>query len=183
MKKLLPWIGAVALIVIIFGTQYTVAQQAQRRDANYPQIQLAEDAATALNNSHSPASVTASLNPVSLNSSLAPFVVIYDKSGKAVSGSGKLDSNLPAAPLGILSGATGQTYHAVTWQPQANVRIAAVTVAADKYYVLSGRSLTEVEKNESQSFQLSFIGGVGSLIVLAFMYVGMTPHRRATKRR
>ena len=35
--------------------------------------------------------------------------------------------------------ANKKDYHFVTWQPQANIRIAAVTAAAGNYYVLSGR--------------------------------------------
>lgn len=59
----------------------------------------------------------------------------------------------------------------MTWEPQSGVRIASVTVAAKDYYVLSGRSLTEVEKNESETFRIAFIGGVLSLLVLGVVLV------------
>ena len=50
------------------------------------------------------------------------------------------------------------------------MRIAAITVAANNYYVLGGRSLKQVELNENASFILSFAGGMASLIVLGGVF-------------
>lgn len=157
------------MLVVIFGTIYAAVQQAQRSAANYPQIQMAEDTAAKVNKKgFNPQFSTIGLTePVDMGSSLAPFTIIYDQKGNAVSGSGYLGKKVPKAPLGILRAAKGKDYNAVTWQPEKGVRIAAVTVAADKYYVLSGRSLTEVEKNENNTFWLAFAGGVISIIILA----------------
>ena len=83
--SLWPWLGAGAILVVIFGTIYTVAHQAQRQDANYPQIQIAEDAAAALNRGVKPAALVS--GKVDLGASLAPFTIIYDKSGRIVAGS------------------------------------------------------------------------------------------------
>ena len=74
-------------------------------------------------------------------------------------------------PYGVLTGADYQTYHSVTWQPQSGVRIASVTVKAKNYYVLSGRSLKEVEKNEDQALRLTLAGGSLSIAVLFVAYV------------
>ncbi|MEO8104892.1 MAG: hypothetical protein ABI602_00970 [Candidatus Saccharibacteria bacterium] len=164
MKQSLPLLGAATILLIIFGTIYATVQQDQRRAANYPQIQLASTAAESLNQGVKPAQL---MTPaVDLNASLAPFLIIYDKSGHVVAGSGYLSRQLAAAPLGILTAAQSQAYHAVTWQPQAGVRIAAVTVSAKDYYVLSGRSLREVEANEAASLHLAITGGLASLAVL-----------------
>jgi hypothetical protein len=169
MKKNALWLGAIAILVIIFGTIYTIVQQAQRSDADYPQVQMAEDAAAALNNGAQPMTLVGS--KVNINTSLAPFTIIYDKSGHIVAGSGFLNSSVPTIAFGVLSAANGHTYNRVTWQPQNGVRIASVSVAAKHYYVLSGRSLAEVEKNETKSFQLSVLGGVCSLIVLGLAFL------------
>jgi hypothetical protein len=169
MKKLLPWVVALGILVVVFGTIYTVTQQSQRRDANYPQIQMAEDTAAALNSGSSPARLVS--GKVDMGSSLAPFTIIYDRNGNAVSGTGYLEGELNGAPLDMLSAARFKTYNAVTWEPQDSVRIAAVIVATRNYYVLSGRSLTEVEKNESKTFQLSLLGGVVSAGFLAAGFV------------
>lgn len=158
--------AGVGILAVIFGIIYATVQQAQRSAANYPQIQMAQDTASKISKTDD--SHVASLQPpVDMESSLAPFTIVYDLKGKVVSGSGYLGKKVPKAPLGILKDAKGKDYNAVTWQPRKDVRIAAVTVAAKKYYVLSGRSLTEVEKNENKTFWLAFAGGVISIIILA----------------
>ena len=175
MKKLLPWILAPALLVVIFGTIYVTVQQSQRSAANYPQIQLAEDSAAGLNAGGQPTTLVR--GQVNMAASLAPFTIIYDKQGNVVAGSGYLDHQVAKVPLGVLQAAKTKTYNAVTWQPQAGVRIASVSVAAKGYYVLSGRSLKEVEKNESQSLQLTLIGGLLSVALLgAMLYTSSIKH-------
>jgi hypothetical protein len=168
MTKLLPWLASLGILVVFFGTVYTVVQQAQRSDANYPQIQLAQDTADSLNNG------TGDLNVytgnVDIAKSLAPFTIVYDKKGNVVSGTGFLNGKVPKAPIGILEGAKGEDYHVVTWEPKGDIRIAAVTVAAKDYYVLSGRSLKEVEKNESRTLLLSFLGGVIATLLLGLIF-------------
>lgn len=168
MKKLIAGLAGVGILVIIFGTIYGVAQQIQRSDANSPQIQMAEDTAMQINSGKDP-HVASILPPVNMNASLAPFTIVYDKNGNVVSGSGYLNGKVPKASLSMLKASNGKDYSAVTWEPQKDVRIAAVTVAAKDYYVLSGRSLTEVEKNESHTFQLAFIGGMVALLFIVIV--------------
>ena len=174
MQKLAPWLGAAVIIGGIFITIYTVTQQAQRRDANFPQIQIAEDSAAELNQG-----VKAEVpGKVDMAHSLSSFIIIYDLQGRVVSGSGYLNDTLPSVSFGVLTASKGKDYSAVTWQPNAKVRIAAVTVAAKNYYVLSGRSLTEVEKNETGTLQRTALGLLGALIVLAATYFISRPSRR-----
>ncbi len=166
MKKLIALLAAVGILLIIFGTIYTAVQQAQRNGANYPQIQTAQDTAAKIKGGSDPY-LASMLPPVNMQTSLAPFTIVYDKKGNALSGSGYLNGKVPKAPVGILESSKGKDYNAVTWEPQDDVRIAAVTVAAKDYYVLSGRSLTEVEKNENETFKIVFIGGALALLVVA----------------
>jgi hypothetical protein len=167
-KKLHSWITAAIIIVIFFGTIYVVVQQSQRRDANYPQIQLAGDTAATLNSTNNPSAIVS--GRVDMNSSLAPFTIIYNYSGQIVAGNGYLNGHIPSVPLGVLQAAKNKTYSAVTWQPQNSVREAAVTVAAHNYYIVSGRSLTEVEKNETATLSLSLLGCFLALAVLCGDY-------------
>ncbi len=168
MKKLVLLLGPVAILVLIFGTIYGTVQQSQRNEANSPQIQLAQDTAAELNQGVQPAAAVS--GKVNLATSLSPFVIIYDQEGHVVAGSGYLNGSIPTVPYGVLTASNGHDYNTVTWEPQSNVRIAAISVQADKYYVLSGRSLKEVEANESQTFLISFVGGLLSLLVLVTMY-------------
>ena len=176
MKRLVTRVMMIGLTVVVFGTIYVVAQQVQRSDANWPQIQLAEDTAVSLNHNDKPEWLISGGNQVNINQSLAPFTIIYDKAGKPAQGTGYLDGQLPSVPLGVLTAAKGKTYSTVTWQPKAGVRIAAVTVAAKDYYVVSGRSLAEVEKNETRTLQLSALGGLASLMLLLVIFVFRQAH-------
>lgn len=164
MKKLFPWLVSSAILVVVFGTLYATVQQAQRTAANDPQIQLAEDTAVQIKRGDPPVTL---VEKVDIGKSLAPFVAIYDAKGHPMLSSGRLDGKLPAVPIGVLQAARGHEYHAVTWQPKDGVRIAAVTVAAGKdYYVLSGRSLREVEKNESKTLLITVAGGLAAMVLL-----------------
>lgn len=169
MRKFVPWLLLAGIIAVIFGTIYATAQQALRLTANDPQIQIAEDIANELNQGTVPTSFL--VGTIDASKSLAPFVIIYDKSGKAITGSGRLHGKLLAMPLGVLKHADGKSYNFVTWQPEKGVRLAAVAVSADKYYVVSARSLAEVEKRENKIFWLSVAGWLVSLGLLIGMYI------------
>lgn len=94
MKKLITVLAVIGIIVIVFGTMYGIVQQAQRNDANYPQIQMAEDTAALIGGGTDPY-VASTLSPVNMKSSLAPFTIVYDKKGNVVSGSGYLNGKVP----------------------------------------------------------------------------------------
>ena len=142
-------------------------QQALRSAANDPQMQLAQDSAAQLAQTQEPQGLSQVHGTISIGHTLAPFVVVYDASGKPVAGNGYLDGQLFHVPVGVLQAANNQAEHAVTLQPTDNLRLAAITVKAGNYYVLAARSLREVEKREAQSLQLTALGWLGSMVVLA----------------
>lgn len=179
MKHFYSWVAAALIIVVIFGSMYGVTQQAQRSVANDPQIQLAEDSATLLNQGIRPTMLTQ--ETTNMAKSLAPFVNIYDKNGHSVSSSGLLDGKTPTPPSGFFSSANGRDYFAETWEPQTGVRVAAVVVSANKYYVVSGRSLTQVEVNENRTMQIAAAGGVVSLVLLGLMYLAVERKKKLKK--
>jgi len=158
-----------AVITIIFGTIYTIGQQTIRLSANMPQIQMAEDAASALNNGAQPGSVLPQNKKVDIGSSSAGFVIVYNTLGKVVAGSGEVDGGIPTIPLGVLQNTPASGYHAVTWMPSSGVRIASVEVQAKDYYVLAGRSLTEPEKLIDTIGKLTLFGYV---LALACVVIG-----------
>jgi hypothetical protein len=167
MQKILPWIATIWVLLVGFGTIYVVAQQVQRNDANWPQIQLAQDTVRKTDSG----GINSLLPPqaVDISQSLAVFTNIYDKSGKPLAGSGYLDGKLAKIDPGVLDHAKGKDYNAVTWQPKKDVRIAAVAVAGKDYYVVSGRNMKEVEKNENTSLILSALGFAISIILIALL--------------
>src|SRR5579871_538150 len=101
-NRMLPnslWFSLAVIMVIIFGTIYAVVQQSQRMAGDYPQIQLAEDAAASLNAGQQPSRLTA--GRVNMHDSLAPFITVYSRSGQVVVGNGYLNGHVSTAPFGI----------------------------------------------------------------------------------
>lgn len=160
----IPLAGIVTILVILFCTVYAVAQNTMQAGANWPQVQIAEDGANKLNNNMTPQSLIS--GPVNISKSLATYTNVYDLTGRVVTGAGYLDGQVAVPPRAVLTAANDTTYHTVTWQPKDGVRIAAVVVKAKNYYVLSGRSLTEVDKSIGHVRFASFIGLLLSLTVL-----------------
>lgn len=160
--------AAAGIIVVMFGTIYTVVQQSQRSDANMPQIQIAEDTAQQLN--HGIKLPELDTQSIDMSTSLAPFYIVYTKSGQPAAGTGSIGGAFPLPPFGVLQASNGKPYSAITWQPNGSTRIAAVIVAADNYYVLSGRSLKQIEQNENKTLLISALGCLASLVILGVAF-------------
>src|SRR5260221_13588614 len=95
-KPLLPaaLIGAGVTLFVC-----AAVQQNYRQSANDPQIQLAQDAAGALDAGAEPIMV---VGPAQVNaaSSLAPFVTVYDSSLHPLATSGRFDGRTLTPPAG-----------------------------------------------------------------------------------
>lgn len=148
------------------GLLYVVVQQELRWGANDPQIQLAEDAARALDAGATPAAVAGTAK-VDVAASLSPFIVVYDASGGVLAAGGQLDGADPVPPLGVLGQARTGSPSMVTWQPRSGVRIASVTVAWRGGTVLAGRSLREVERREDLALLLVGAGWAAIMAAVA----------------
>ncbi|HTE58638.1 MAG TPA: hypothetical protein VK694_07930 [Verrucomicrobiae bacterium] len=135
---------AILVVTFFFGVIFVSVQQALRLGANEPQGSMAQDVAKELNLGRKPQDLFK--DQVDIGSNMAPFVIVYDKYGKVVAGSGYLDGTIPEVPVGVLAAAKGNKVNKVTWQPNERVRIASVSREADNYYVLGGRSLAVVER-------------------------------------
>ncbi len=144
------WLPLAVAITAFCALVYLAVQQAQRADANDPQIQMAEDAAAALNGGATFASVVPK-GSAEMSNSLAPFLIVYDRDGRPAAGSGLLDGQLPDYLKGALDSASQSGENRVTWQPNPDVRIASVVVPYGNGFVVAGRSLREVEKRESMT--------------------------------
>jgi len=165
------WLPFGVVISAFCALTYTAVQQASRQELNDPQIQMAEDTAYALNSSATIDSVVADTK-VETSRSLAPFVDIYDMNGNPVAGDGLLNGQLPDYPKGALDSAKQSGENRVTWQPNANVRIASVVVPYNDGFVVAGRNMREVEQRESQTEMVAgvtwILALVATFIVIAF---------------
>ena len=181
MKKYYTGFAVVAIITVLFGSMYAVGQQSLRLSANDPQLQLADDAAAALKAGKSPDEVVS--GQVDIATSLAPFVIIYTDEGKVVTGSGFLDGVVPTVPYGVLTHALPGADNIITWQPRPGVRVASVSASAGDYYVLSGRSLREVEHRADTLFLIAAPGWLVCIAILLGYMVASSPKMRPTRKK
>lgn len=165
------WLPFVVVISAFCALAYASVQQVYRQNANDPQIQMAWDAADALADGHSPESILPPTK-VSVDKSLAPFLIVYNPDGSVLASSVMLDGQTPALPDGVLAATKQMGENRRTWQPKADVRIAAVIVSYTDGFVLAGRNLREVEAREAQLttvVSLTWVlAMVATLIVIAF---------------
>ncbi|HEX4662632.1 MAG TPA: hypothetical protein VH144_03385 [Candidatus Saccharimonadales bacterium] len=186
MKPILQrWLPLAFILSVAIGAIYIVAQQVIRQSYNWPQINAANEISDSLHRSKSIDSLLAHYTaPTSIDVSDSTFVIIYDVAGNVVKSGAKLGDNTPVIVKDVLFNADeAPAYHAVTWAPQPDVRIAAVVqkvnVGDTVRYVLAGRNLSQPEHlTEYLLLLCSFgwaVGVFGSLMLITII----EPKRRA----
>ncbi len=145
-----------ALLTIVFATMFALVQQLNRFQANSMPELLATQTAKQLDAGYGLASIN--MGATDIANSPVPFVIVYDKKGKPVAGSGYLDKKLASMPTGVVQHAKPHKPHAVTWAPRSGVRLASVTVAAKEYYVVGGQSLRLTESHTQRLLKLALVG-------------------------
>ncbi len=173
------------ILALVFGFAYSVSQQVLRQSANDPQIQIAEDSAAKLAVGELPDFLRSNVyGSVDAAKSLAPFLITFDGSGKMLASSVTLNGTTPLPPTGVFTYAKAHGEDRISWQPAKGVRVAAVIVhysGVGEGYALSGRSLTEVEKRESNLEFLTFWAWLFSVLiaaVLIFVSEKISPSKR-----
>jgi hypothetical protein len=172
LKVFQQWLPLAVLTVALCGLVYLAVQQVLRQAANDPQIQLAEDATNALAQGETTTNILSGARTVDIGQSLAPFLILYDESGKPVASSGLLHGEMPVPPPGVFEYTRANGQNRVTWQPEPAVRIAAVIqhfAGAKPGFVLAGRSLREVEVRENQVLFEALLAMGITLLALLFV--------------
>ena len=169
MNRLGYWLGAAVIITVVYLTIAATVQHLLRIGANDPQIQMAEDGAARLGQGEPATNLLG--GDVDVATSLAPFLIIYDVDGRVVASSARLRGTTPTLPVGVLHQTSPGNENRLTWQPRPGVRLASVVVASGKGYVLSGRSLREVEQRASDAEHLIAAAWAGSLVVLTIAFL------------
>jgi hypothetical protein len=164
-RALAFFLPVAVLATLCCGLVYAADQQNLRSGANDPQIQMAQDAASALDAGAQPTSLV-SVSRVDVAHSLAPFLVIFDSSGKVLATDGELDGHDPIPPSGVLASTANNAPDMVTWQPRGGVRIAAVVVPWQGGAVLAGRSLAQVEIRENNALVIALAAWLAMLVAL-----------------
>ncbi|HEX3044231.1 MAG TPA: hypothetical protein VHY08_05715 [Bacillota bacterium] len=166
------WFPGVLIITMLAGLAYGVAQQVFRHLANDPQIQMAEDTAAALALGSQPETLIPS-NKIEIGESLAPYLIIYDETGKPVIGNGVFHQEIPLPPSGVFDHARVRQ-NRLTWQPKPGVRSAIVVQhfsGRQSGFVLAGRSLQETEQRVNQMQNLVLLGWLAMNLVLLGWYI------------
>ena len=164
-RALAFFLPVAVLATLCCGLVYAADQQNLRSGANDPQIQMTQDAASALDAGAQPTSLV-SVSRVDVAHSLAPFLVIFDSSGRVLATDGQLDGHDPIPPSGVLASAANNPPDIVTWQPRGGVRIAAVVVPWQGGTVLAGRSLAQVEIREDNALLIVLAAWLAMLVAL-----------------
>lgn len=160
------WMPLAFLSTLFCGLVYITVQQNLRSSANDPQIQMAEDTAFALTSGKS----TQALLPreqIDIRKSLAPYIIIFDESGKPILSSAILDGKIPLPPGKLFTDIHKQPHEIqFTWEQQRGIRSAAVMTSYGNNagFVLAGRSLREIEKRENNLVSEVFIVWIVSLL-------------------
>src|SRR4051812_38340448 len=102
---LISWLPLAAAVVILSGLVYAGVQQTYRQSANDPQIQIAQDIANAISQGAPAESIAPATGTTDIKKSLAPFILIYDDSGKLLGSSAILDGKNPSYPSSVLDSA------------------------------------------------------------------------------
>jgi len=186
MKYFFWWLFAAVPVTALCLGIYIADQQVYRQSANDPQIQLAEDGATRLNNGGVPADLVPRGSLTNLSTSLDTWTSVYDQSGMPLEASAQLDNAPPKLPSGVFDTTNASAKvddpiwkdgeYRFTWQPRAGVRQAMVLVRADNgYFVAAGRSLRLSEERTHQ-LGINMIFGwaatlVGILVVQLLYHV------------
>jgi hypothetical protein len=170
------WLLVAAAGTVILFIVYAAVQQDYRQSANFPPMQIAEDAAQSLEQEYVPAAVVPR-TVIDVSKSLSPFVMVFDEQGKVLESSMKMSSELPVPPTGVFDYVRARGEDILTWQPMPGVRLASVMVhlsGSHQGFVLSGHSLRAVE-DQIQRLGLIVLTGwammmAGTLILAAGSY-------------
>ena len=161
------WLLIAIVISGLCGILYAVVQQDIRQGADDPQIQMAEDAAAKLANGQPVPSVVPA-EKVNIATSLAPYIIVFDSTGKPIASSAQLNGQTPTIPSGIFDYVRQNGEDRITWQPQTGVRSAIVVTqfkGANSGFVMAGRSLREIEIREDNTLQIILLGWLAMLFI------------------
>jgi hypothetical protein len=154
---------------------YAIPQQVLRAGLNDPQIQLASDLTTRLEQGATPSEAIPAAS-IDMARSLAPFVIAYDDQGHPLASQAQLNGATPAPPSGVFEFVRQHGEERLSWQPirgsENGVRIAAVVQrvnGAHPGFVLAGRNMREVE---TRIDKVQSMAGLTWLAMLGMILVG-----------
>ncbi len=182
------WLPMAFVITVLFGAVYLCLQQTIRQGYNWPQINAVNDVSFQLSHATAQDKALAPYATTPIDQTGSLFVILYNDNGQAIQSSAQLDGGTPAIPLGVLkSSDSAPAYHAVTWQPKSDVRIAAVVERINQdnkvIYVVAGRNLAQPEQLTSSLLFLCSVGWLGAVSAALLLIAIFEPKTRERLRR
>lgn len=171
------WLPFGVIIVIFSGLVYAAVQQNYRQSANDPQIQIARDLVTAIEQGQPADQIVPPQGDTELSKTLSPFVMIYSASSTLVGSSAVLDGKLPSFPSSVLGYVKIHGEDRLTWQPRPGVREAVVVKAfsgQQSGFVVVGRSLAEIEIRENRTCLMAALAGILALALTFIIILFLT---------
>lgn len=173
-KGFILWLPLGLVALILCGFVNLAVQQNYRMSANDPQIQVAEDIASAVSSGNATPDQIVSPNPTQdLANTLSSFLIIYTATGTPIGSSVVLDGKIPSMPAGVSDYVNLHGEDRITWQPKPGVREAVVVTkfgGATPGFALVGRSLKEIEIRESNLNKISLIA-LGASWILSYLLI------------
>lgn len=171
------WVILAAIMTVLVGLVYAGVQQNYRQNANDPQIEITQEISEAINKGAPPDQIIPPSAGTDIKTSLAAFAMIFDKDGKVVGSSAKLNDKDPVPPKSVFDNAKKHGRNILTWQPEKDVSLAAVVAPVKSgdsdYYILAGRNLREIEKREQSLALMSLITWVVLLLLSGLFTVAL----------
>lgn len=183
------WVPIALAATVLIALMGLAIQQDLWQSANEPQIQMAEDAAAAIEGGRLPSEV-APPSKIDIAESLAPFLIVFTDTGHPIASSATLDGLVPLPPRDVFDSVRQNGEDRFTWEPKPGVRSATVvtrftrTVNDEKGgFVLAGRSLRDVETRESElwtmvkvAWAVAFMGSLAAVAVIATLSARAARH-------
>lgn len=181
------WLITSFVIFVAVAASYVGAQQVLRQSANDPQAIIISNIKSKVFQGEDPRKLVP-MEKIDISNDLSTFVQIYDSNFNLVSGNAYIgvQNNIPKVPEGVLKKAMivdSDGRSNVTWEPESGIRIATVGEwSTDKWFIVSGRNIWEVEKRiETLTLQYA-IGFVGA-VVLDLIVVALLERLLSEKRK
>ncbi len=161
------WVVLAAIMTVLVGLVYAGVQQNYRQNANDPQIEITQEISEAITKGAPADQIIPPTAGTDIKDSLAAFAMVFDKDGKVIGSSAKLNDKDPVPPKGVFDDAKKHGRNILTWQPEKGVRIAAVVAPVkngdNEYFILAGRNIREIEKREHS---LALMSGISWVVLL-----------------
>jgi hypothetical protein len=165
---------------------YGIPQNVLRSGLNDPQVQIAGDLASQLEQGETTTDAVPH-GSIDMARSLSPFVIVYDDQGRPIVSQAQLNGTTPIPPHGVFDSVRQNGESRITWQPlrtsDRTVRIAAVVRrvnGSNPGFVLAGRNMREVEArigHVQTMAGLTWLGMLGLILTGAIAFGWYTQNK------